>query len=694
MPSRLLDAMCEQLSYLNFAPDARGFVDRLCGPSGPFGRPAALETEGGSRALRFLVDTNPEATMLALERAFDQRTENDLRGIEHRARRNVMWALEKLVFRRDFFSRAATILLAFAVAETESYANNATGIFSGLYHSYLSGTEARGDAKLSFADEVLASDGLKAQEIVLRALSGGLQTDHFTRTVGAEHQGSAPPLRDWEPNPAELKDYLIGILKRLTQVAAARGDLSPLAAAGIALHLRGLIGLGPSLFGEIEWAVKEVIKNCSAYWSGALETITQALQFEGPGFPEEYRRRVEGLRELILPRSLSDRLDFSVTNLPWGIVHGDLNEVENEARRLADEVAEQPELLFTLLPQLSSGEQRQSSVFGHRLAVVFDDVDRLLSSALTNFAVAPRGNPAFVGGLISGLDGHKPELVRSALDRCARNDELRPFLAYLTCRKRIASEDLTRLTSEIDGNRLPVTDLLYLRIGRALDHLAPTEIESVIETALRHKGGTAVAIELIGMYALGRRERLIVLRPPILRALISTDLLAETVDGMVSHHLQTLIGTLLNDEEYGPKIAEQIGHWTVTVSETKSSHSIRDTIASLLTVALQRYPEITWPVVKRGVNAANPLARYHFEGLLGNKHRNKEVAGAIFLLPSDLLLAWCRETPDVGPVFIASVAPPLIRTNDGSEKWNPIVLAIIDEFGGKEEVLRACPGTY
>ena len=193
--------------------------------------------------------------MLALERAFDQRTEDDLRGIEHRARRNVMWALEKLVFRRDFFSRAATILLAFAVAETESYANNATGIFSGLYHIYLSGTEASGDKKLGFADEVLASNDLRAQEIVVRALSGGLQTDHFTRTGGAELQGSAPPLRDWEPTPAELKDYLIGVLKRLTQVAVTQGVLSQLASNGIAQHLRGLIGFGASLFEQVESAV-------------------------------------------------------------------------------------------------------------------------------------------------------------------------------------------------------------------------------------------------------------------------------------------------------------------------------------------------------------------------------------------------------------------------------------------------------
>jgi hypothetical protein len=403
MPNRLLDAMCEQLSYLDFIPDARGLVERLCGPSGPFGQPAALETEGGSRALRFLVDTNPDAIMFALERAFDERTEAELRGIESRARRNVMWALEKLVFRRDFFSRAATLLLSFAVAETESYANSATGIFSGLFHLYLSGSEANGQTKLAFVDEVLASNDLRSQAIVVRALTEGLQINHFTRLGGAEVQGSAPPLHDWDPNAEEMKDYLCGILKRFAQFAVTPGVLSRVASDGIAVHLRGLIGLGPALFEAVDAAVREVVEKRSAYWPEALESVTHSLQYEVPGFPEEYRKRVESLRDLMLPRNLADRLHFYVTNLPWGIVHGDLNEVQAEARSLADEFSVQPEAMFTLLSALSAGEQRQSSVFGHRLGIVFDDPSRLLSSALTALAAAPEGNPAFVGGLIGGL---------------------------------------------------------------------------------------------------------------------------------------------------------------------------------------------------------------------------------------------------------------------------------------------------
>ncbi len=681
--------MCEQLSHLNFAPDARGLVERLCGPSGPFGQPAALETEGGSRALQFLVDTNPNAIMLALERAFDQRTEQDLRGIESRARRNVMWALEKLVFRRDFFSPAATLLLSFAGAETESYANSATGIFSGLFHVYLSGTEANGQTKLAFADEVLASNDLRSQAIVARALSEGLQTDHFTRFGGADVQGSAPPLHDWEPTAEEMKDYLCGILKRLTQVAVTPGVLSQVASDGIAQHLRGLIGLGPALFEAVEAAVREVVEKCSAYWPEALESVTQSLQYEGPGIPEEYRRRVESLRDLMLPRSLADRLHFHVTNLPWGIVHGDLNKVEAEARSLADEFSTQPEAVFTLLSALSAGQQRQSSVFGHRLGIVFDNPSRILSSALTALAAAPKGDPAFVGGLIGGLDERDPELVRSALDRCAREEGLRKFLAYLTCRKRVASEDLARLISEIDNDRLPVFDLLYLRLGRALDHLEPREVEPVIDAALRKKGGTGVAVEIIAMYAHGRPERAGALREPIFRTLSSPGLLSEAVDDIASYNLQALVGTLIKDTEYGPKVAELVAHWTIAACEANSGHRSRDTVATLLATVLQCYPEVAWPILKRGIAASNPVSRFHLEGLLGNRFGHKESAGVLFFLSADVLLAWCREAPEIAPQFVVSVAQPLVRSNESSESWNPIISAILDEFGAKDRVLAA-----
>ena len=62
---------------------------------------------------------------------------------------------------------------------------------------------------------------------------------------------------------------------------------------------------------------------------------------------------------------------------------------------------------------------------------------------------------------------------------------------------------------------------------------------------------------------------------------------------------------------------------------------------------------------------------------------------SLFFLSVDVLLAWCREAPEIAPEFIVSVAQPLVRTGENFETWNPIILAILDEFGTNNRVLTA-----
>ena len=353
MPERLFNALCEQLSYLDFAPDAKELVDRLCSSRGPFGQPAALRTERGSRALRALVETNPDATMDALERAFDGESEAGLQAIDGEARRNLVGAIEKLIFRRGVFRRAARLLLAFSAAETESYSNNATGLFKDLFHLFLSGTQAIGDEKLALADEILASNDKHRRAIVVYGLADGLRTDHFTRMGGAEAQGSGRPLQDWQPTPLEARDYLHGIVTRLTKIGCGSDGLAAQARRGIAHNLRGLIGAGPLLFKVVAEAIEKIIESHGPYWPEALDSLTLSLRYEGPGFPDEFRHEVERLRNLLLPTDLTDRLRFFVSDLPWGFMGSDMDGAEKCARRLADELAQQPQVLFNALPELS-----------------------------------------------------------------------------------------------------------------------------------------------------------------------------------------------------------------------------------------------------------------------------------------------------------------------------------------------------
>ena len=57
----------------------------------------------------------------------------DLDMVQGDVRRHLVWALEKIAFHPDSFDEGAHLLLRLALAENETYGNNATGQFVGLF---------------------------------------------------------------------------------------------------------------------------------------------------------------------------------------------------------------------------------------------------------------------------------------------------------------------------------------------------------------------------------------------------------------------------------------------------------------------------------------------------------------------------------------------------------------------------------
>ena len=80
--------------------------------------------------------------MATIDRVLGGLTLDQLRDLEE-GRRHIVWALEKLAFRKKTFESAATQLRRLGATETESHIeNNARVQFTQLYQLYLSGTEA------------------------------------------------------------------------------------------------------------------------------------------------------------------------------------------------------------------------------------------------------------------------------------------------------------------------------------------------------------------------------------------------------------------------------------------------------------------------------------------------------------------------------------------------------------------------
>lgn len=184
-PPNLKTNLLKRMRWLDMSPEAKKFAHHLL-RSDNLGNIDTLHTGFGAECLDRLVHVAPETAMATIDRVFGGLTTTDLSTIKE-GRRHLIWALEKLVFRRQSFDRAATLLRRLAAAETEEgISNNATGQFKQLYKLYLSGTEADPAARLLVLDDGLRSSNPKERELCVEALGHMLEVNHFVRNGGVK----------------------------------------------------------------------------------------------------------------------------------------------------------------------------------------------------------------------------------------------------------------------------------------------------------------------------------------------------------------------------------------------------------------------------------------------------------------------------------------------------------------------------
>jgi hypothetical protein len=122
----------EMIEYAAAAPVSKRLVAKLLGPDGPYATAEWLNTKDGGRFFFSLSLADPPNALRLLERTIGQMDRDTLLKFEG-GRRDVIRALEGLALHDVLFVPSAKLLLSLAEAENETWSNNATGVFAGLF---------------------------------------------------------------------------------------------------------------------------------------------------------------------------------------------------------------------------------------------------------------------------------------------------------------------------------------------------------------------------------------------------------------------------------------------------------------------------------------------------------------------------------------------------------------------------------
>lgn len=271
--------------------------------------------EGAGRLLHVAAIAAPEAAMTAIERVLSGVNVDELRAFGS-GRREMVWALEVLLWFESLFDRAADVLLRLAIAENESWSNNATGVLQGAFGVYLGGTSAPYIQRLRWAEHALQQFSGLAEPIIVEGLGTALGFQEM-RTATDFGGRSAP--EEWKPKlvseEIEARGGAWNLLIRIARTSAAEADhVAKVLAIGLRTALqRGLSERVLNDLRTISWSTSA---------RGLLgDAVSTALKYDK--LPDDLAARLRDLEAQLQGGTLTERLDYAFSLSPWQLISED-----------------------------------------------------------------------------------------------------------------------------------------------------------------------------------------------------------------------------------------------------------------------------------------------------------------------------------------------------------------------------------
>jgi len=664
-----------RLSELDQLREAKNIVNDLWGPKSPFGTAEVLNTALGSRLFRSVATVNPAAAMATLENAFGNMSIEQLKKEIGPGRREMIWTLEALAFRKDYFEPAAKLMFRFAAAENENISNNATGQLLQLFHIVLAGTEADLVQRLKVIDEQLDNTEPAIRHLAITAMLRGLKGDTFHRDIGAEKQGSSAPLIDFTPTWPQSAAYWSEVINRLLKIARNNKDERPAIKAAIARAIRNLFYNNLSKF--VSNAIQEILKFDNSYWESAINELNAALQYEAVN--DEERQTIAELLQLLQPQTLADQVKYFVSFPVWKRDHEpdapyvDYTAIEaaNFAERL---VADKIELL-PILPDLLNGEQRKGYAFGRKLGELLQDpgLARAMFAALKTID-ARHQNPVVLAAYVSAL----PKVDRAKLiDELITDDQLQSYAVYITSLQEPDFAEVNKLFSLLDIGKIETAQFFQFNYGRGLEALSPEQVLEVLERLAQYPEGQMVALELAHKYADKKNTIRSELFKTFLRQLIiDNNLLSKRNVSQAQYTWYDLTETLLKDGHDLP-LMEAITKQILETAENDRISSIDNYLKRTAQHIISTEFDMFWSII--GPAILNNATYFTFKYFLGSNNGEYGHSGLLAYADADKLVKWCKENIPVAPKRIAYMMP--VTVPGDRTAWHPLATKMINEFG-------------
>lgn len=653
----------------------------VLGDRGPFRSIQELEQSGMAVLLKNLAGAFPQGTIRALDRIVGAATAEELKTYT-RCRRDLVWALEELLWREDKFEQAAHLLLCLALTETETWSNNATGLWTCTFQTMLGNTAAGLEPRLRVLKGAARNPDPEARRLAAVALEHALKIRYISRFGNPPDDVLGMPAQEWRPTT--YREWVDAILRYLDLVRELINDQVPavrLAAVNaLAEGLNAAIGFhgvlskwteNARMLIDADYVLRARLAHAIDSEIARSEIKQEILDVERTDqLSAEERSAVEGevaqevaqrlqevgalMREL-LGNSFSSRLRWIAEQEPWRM-HADIEEGQRrrykEIEGLVQEAIENPPLMDTEWEWLL----QQEATFPEELAEILGrlDLNRSFASKVNGLAETSRRAIGWASlyEIANAEASGSPERVDSLVDqfRSAKGQGDRIF--DLLLRTGYSSKRLEILQELFSTAAIEASRFDQLTWSRWREALTPSQVINLLKTLLQQGVKISSLISFIEAYLHTHPAALDDLRETAVDLLRRGEETDRNVRTMHGYHWERLAKRLVkeNPHEIAEVVLAEIGrrqssiqHALVEVLQTAWKLTDKGKLfQEVIAPWLEKETNDAW-WVRRAIERALPLDQVGVEDLAH----------------------WVTERPEVRARRLAEIiGPPSGRPSD------------------------------
>ena len=516
-----------RLRFLRRLREVRGeeveaFWDELFGPDGPLGDLKSMLEQGHEHMLNLVAGIVPDRTLRLLESGLLETFYEERLAITGEQRRELMWAIEQLLFRSKTSRRALWLLWLLAEAENETYGKNATGVLAECFHPRHPQMLLPLDERIEVLRDLTSDRASKRGKLV--AILGVGNALRRPRSFTVRHSTGVEPLDTrLSCTYGDPYDYARDLVDLLMSLAEA--DDEDVAAAALKELPRltaelGIQGRPNDAFARLQtligWTRGGKRGLDVPALSDAIHLMRDAfsVRADREDCPSDRREELQKrIAELDCLKDELDKGDFTVRLKRWA-GRRTFEEAKNrtaegkrgyryelELEHLAEEAVENPSLLNTEMIEwlLSPAAQRSNAFFfqlGHR------DAKGICRCLIENLGRESNGSDVFAA-YFGGWTRRDREAVEARLEELAASDGvIGTAVVRATAWNGPSQTAIDRVKSQIYNGRVdPDFVETVLAVGHWIDGLNPDQLEDLLRAiageAFEH---APAAIDMLSMW--------------------------------------------------------------------------------------------------------------------------------------------------------------------------------------------------